>query len=56
MRKNPYPGSGMNAQDHIFEGLETVFLVKKIDADPDPGSGIFMTWIRDGKIKIWDPE
>jgi hypothetical protein len=37
----------MNIPDHISESLETIFLKLKIlkffDADPDPGSGIFLT-------------
>jgi hypothetical protein len=40
-------GSGMFIPDHISESLETIFWVKNtpipIDADPDPGSGIFLT-------------
>jgi hypothetical protein len=48
----------MNAPDHIFESLETIFWVKILkffDADPDPGSG---NLIDPGsgmkKIRIWD--
>jgi hypothetical protein len=36
----------MNIPDHFSESLETVFRVKILkffDADPDPGSGIFLT-------------
>jgi hypothetical protein len=39
----------MNIPDHISETLETVFGLKKpyllkfFDADPDSGSGIFLT-------------
>jgi hypothetical protein len=36
----------MNIPDHISEGLETIFWVKILeffDADPDPGSGIFLS-------------
>ncbi len=39
-------GSGMNIPDHFFDSLETVFWVRILrifDADPDPGSGIFLT-------------
>jgi hypothetical protein len=64
MGKNPDPGSGMNIPDHFSESLDTVFSVKNtvpkfFDADPDPGSGIFLTLnpgsvIRDGKIRIRD--
>jgi hypothetical protein len=48
MGKNRDPGSGswMNIPDHISESLEKIFGVKHIkffDADPDPGSGIFLT-------------
>jgi hypothetical protein len=43
-------GSGMNIPDHISERLETIFggsieILKFFNADPDPGSGIFL--IRD---------
>ncbi len=39
-------GSGVNNQDHISKSLETIFGVKILqffDADPDPGSDIFLT-------------
>ncbi len=36
-------GSVMSISDHISESLETIFWVKLFDADPDPGSGIFLT-------------
>ncbi len=39
-------GSGMYLPDHFSESLETVFRVKILKffyADPDPGSGIFLT-------------
>jgi hypothetical protein len=65
MGKKLRSGSGMNILDHISESLETIFWVKIVkfyDADPDPGTGIFLTlifftldpesfwlWIRDGK-------
>jgi hypothetical protein len=35
----------MNIPDYIFESLETIFGLKTLqicDADPDPGSGIFL--------------
>ncbi len=35
----------MNNPDHISESLETIFwvkIMKYFDADPDPGSGIFL--------------
>jgi len=45
--KNPDPGSGINIPDNFFESLETILrdgnIKKKIYADPDPGSGIFLT-------------
>jgi hypothetical protein len=49
----------MNIPDHISESLETIFGLKILnffDVDPDPGSGIFLPWIRDrnGKILIRD--
>ncbi len=53
--RDKYLGSGMNIPDHISESLETIFsskILKFIDADPDPESGIFEHWIRDGKIRI----
>jgi hypothetical protein len=47
----------MNKLAHISESFGTIFCVKILkffDADPDPGSGIFLnldpgSWIRDGK-------
>jgi hypothetical protein len=39
-------GSGVNIPDHISEILETIFQVKILKffaANPDPGSGIFLT-------------
>jgi hypothetical protein len=39
-------GSGMNIPDHISDSLETIFglqIPKFFHADPDPGSGIFLT-------------
>jgi hypothetical protein len=35
-------GSGMNIRYHISEELR-VEILKFFDADPDPGSGIFLT-------------
>jgi hypothetical protein len=54
----------MNIPDHISERLETIFWVKILklfDADPDPGSGTFLTrdpvWKKFGsKINIPDPQ
>jgi hypothetical protein len=47
MHKKSRSGSGINIPDHISESFETIFWVKKIlkffDADPNPGSGIFLT-------------
>ncbi len=48
MGENPDPGSrsGMNIPDKFSESLEIVFWVKILkffDADPDPGSVIFLT-------------
>jgi hypothetical protein len=48
----------MNIPDHFSESSETVFrakIPKFFNADPDPGSGIFLPEIRDGKIRIRDP-
>ncbi len=50
-------GFGMNIQDHFSENLETVFrlkILKFFDADPDPGSGTFLTL--DPGWKNSDPE
>jgi hypothetical protein len=45
----------MNMTYYISESLETFFWVKNTSIfDADPGSGIFLTWIRDGKIRIRD--
>ncbi len=46
--QDPDPGTGsrINNPDNIFESVETIFWVKILnffDADPDPGSGIFLT-------------
>jgi hypothetical protein len=54
----------MNNPDHISESLKTIFWVKILkffDADPDPGSGIFLTldpgWKKFGSgINIPDPQ
>ncbi len=47
MGKKSRSGSGMIIPDHISESLETIFWVKILkllfDADPDPGSEIFLT-------------
>jgi hypothetical protein len=46
----------MNTTDNFSESLKTVFglkILKFFDTDRDPGS--FWPWIRDGKIRIWDP-
>jgi hypothetical protein len=46
----------MNILDHISESLEKKFglkILKFFAADPDPGSGIFLT--RDPGWKNWDP-
>jgi hypothetical protein len=43
---DPRSGSGINIPDPISESLEIIFCVKIhnfFDADPDPGSGIFLT-------------
>jgi hypothetical protein len=43
---DPDPGSGMNIPYYFFKSLETVFRVKNtliFHADPDPGSGTFLT-------------
>jgi hypothetical protein len=49
----------MGIPDHISESLETIFWVKFLDADPDPGSGIYLTLdLGSGEEKfgsgIWD--
>jgi hypothetical protein len=59
MGKNPAPdpGSGLNIQDHFSESLETFLglkILKFFDEDPDPESGIFLTWIWDPGSKIRD--
>jgi hypothetical protein len=43
----------MNIPDHFSERLETVLrlnILKFFDADPDPGSGIFLMY--DGKMQV----
>jgi hypothetical protein len=53
-KKNPDPGYGLNIPDNFSKRLEIFFWVKTLkffDADP----GFFGSWIRDGKIRIWDP-
>jgi hypothetical protein len=55
---------GMNIPNHISESLVTIFwvtILKFFDADPDSGSGIFLTldpgWEKFGSgINIWDPQ
>jgi hypothetical protein len=48
MGKKSGSGSGMNKPDHIFESLETIFLLKIFKFfDADPGSGMEKIWIRD---------
>ncbi len=47
----------MNIQDNFSESYEIVFgfyILKLFYADPDPGSGIFLTL--DPGWKNWDPE
>ncbi len=56
----------MNIPDHISKGLETIFWVKMLkffDAEPDRGSGIFLTldpgWKKFGseiQVNIPDPQ
>ncbi len=56
-RKNS--GSGMNILDYYSESLETVLglkILKFFDADLDPGAGIFLSRVRDEKIRIRDPK
>jgi hypothetical protein len=46
MGKKSGSGSGMNNPDHISECFETIFrikILKFLNADPDPGSGIVFT-------------
>ncbi len=46
MGKNQDPEPGMFIPDNISESLETIFglnILQFFDADPDPGSGIFLT-------------
>jgi hypothetical protein len=47
----------MNIPDHVSESVKKNFWVKIpnfIDADPDPGSGIFLTLDPGEKIRIRD--
>jgi hypothetical protein len=56
----------MNIPDHISESIETIFglkIVKFFDADPDAGSGIYLTldpgWKKsdsESRINIPDPQ
>jgi hypothetical protein len=56
-------GSGFGIRDEssrsFFRELRNSFfglkIIKFFDADPDPGSGIFISWIQDGEIQIRDP-
>jgi hypothetical protein len=46
MGKKSRSGSGIKIPDHISKSLETIFglkILKFFDADPDPGSEIFLT-------------
>jgi hypothetical protein len=55
MGKKSRSGSGMNDLDQISASLETNFLglkiLKFLDADPDPGSGIEKSRIRDKQLQ-----
>jgi hypothetical protein len=56
---DPGSGFGMNISDRNCEGLETIFglkVFKFFDADPDPGSGIFLTRDPESGINIPDPQ
>jgi hypothetical protein len=53
MGKKSRSGSRMNIPDHISESLETIFGLKILKIFLC-GSGIFLSWIRDGKIRILD--
>jgi hypothetical protein len=61
MGKKSRSGSGI-WDEHprsYFRELRLIFglkILKFFDADPDPGSGILWSWIRDGKIRIRNPE
>ena len=57
--KNAHLGPGLNISDHIPESLVSIFRLKMLQffvADPDPGPGAFLSWIRvqNGKIRIRD--
>jgi hypothetical protein len=57
--QDPDPGSGTNNPDHISESLETIFWVKILeffDANPDPGSVIFLTLDTGSGINIPDSQ
>jgi hypothetical protein len=46
MGKKPRSGSRMNIPHHISKSLGKMFvlkILKFLDTDPDPGSGIFLT-------------
>ncbi len=50
--------SGMNIPDHFFRSLEAVLglkILKFLDADPDPGSEIFLTLDSGSGIEKSDP-
>jgi hypothetical protein len=58
-KSDPGPGSWMNINipDHFSESLKQFFglkVLKFFQADTDPES--FKPWIRDGKVRIRDPE
>jgi hypothetical protein len=53
---DPGSGSGVKFPDYFSESLETVLglnILQFFGADPDPGSGIFLT--PDPGWKNWDP-
>jgi hypothetical protein len=61
MGKKSRSGSGMNIPDHISHSLETIFWVKILkffdaNADPDRGSGNFLTLNPGSGINIPDPQ
>jgi hypothetical protein len=50
MGKKSGSGSGMKNPDHISESLKTIYWVKTLEFfDVDPGSGMEIIRIRDGK-------
>jgi hypothetical protein len=53
MGKKSGSGSGMNTQDHIYESLETIFLIKILNFfDADPGSGMDASGIPEGSEEV----